>query len=76
MLTAIQPGTIAIGLSTLFAVGFCHQKAYSKQFDASNVTQDNIYANTKIIENLTLVVKVMGRFIGINSLLKAMILAM
>ncbi|WP_010475755.1 chlorophyllase/cutinase-like alpha/beta fold protein [Acaryochloris sp. CCMEE 5410] len=62
MLTAIQPGTIAIGLSTLFAVGFCHQKAYSKQFDASNVTQDNIYANTKIIEKFNFGSKSDGSF--------------
>ncbi|WP_299491625.1 alpha/beta hydrolase [Acaryochloris sp. IP29b_bin.137] len=47
-LPAIHPGAIGIGLSALFAVGFCHQKAYSKQLDASNVTQKTLYANTNV----------------------------
>lgn len=49
-LTAIYPGAIVIGLSTLFAVGFCHQKAYSKQIDASHVNQTMLCADTNVSE--------------------------
>lgn len=61
-LTVIYPGAIGIGLSALFAVGDCHQKALAKQIYASNLTQKTLYTDTNVSEKANFVSVIDGTF--------------
>lgn len=63
-LTAMRPGAIGVGLSALFVMGLCHQKAYSKPLQASDVTQQMLYANTNMSEKSNFVSGSDGSFHG------------